>query len=174
MPELVADRPAPTEPRPTPAEAEAGADAQGPAPGGPGAVTPDRTPFLVGWGALWAAIALNVSQVFVLDGSEGLRQPMLLPLAGVGFLAELALFARAVRCLSPLVAYAAYGSTPAVVTALSVTFFGEALTTPKVLGVGLVTAGIILLTTATSDAGGTGDSDDASRGARTPRAGCAS
>lgn len=173
MPELVADRPAPTEPRPTPAEAEAeaGADAQGPVTGGPGAVTPDRTPFLVGWGALWAAIALNVSQVFVLDGSEGLRQPMLLPLAGVGFLAELALFARAVRCLSPLVAYAAYGSTPAVVTALSVTFFGEALTTPKVLGVGLVTAGIILLTTATSDAGGT---DGASQGARTPRAGCTS
>lgn len=108
---------------------------------------PTQVPFLVGWSALWAAIALNVSQVFVLDGSEGLRQPALLPLAAAGFPAELWLFGRAVRCLSPVIAYAAYGTTPAAVTILSVTFFGEALTLPKLVGVGVVTAGVILLAT---------------------------
>lgn len=126
MPELVADREATPQVDPPPAP----------------------TPFLVGWGALWAAIALNVSQVFLLDGTEGLRQPALLPLAAAGFAAELALFARALRCLSPVVATAAYGTTPAAVTVLSVAVFGEALTLPKVAGVGLVTAGIVLLATA--------------------------
>jgi multidrug transporter EmrE-like cation transporter len=112
---------------------------------GAGAGHGDEATFLVGWGALWAAIALNVSQVFLLDSSEGLRQPALLPLAAGGFLVELWLFGRAVRCLSPVVAFAAYGATPAVVTLLSVTAFGEALTLPKIAGVGLVTIGIILL-----------------------------
>jgi multidrug transporter EmrE-like cation transporter len=109
---------------------------------------PARPPLLVGWGALWAAIALNVSQVFLLDSSEGLSQPALLPLAAGGFLVELWLFARAVRCLSPVVATAAYGATPAIVTLLSVTAFGEALTLPKLAGVGVVTVGIVLLATA--------------------------
>ena len=109
---------------------------------------PAKPRFLVGWGALWSAIALNVSQVFLLDSSEGLRQPELLPLAAAGFAAELWLFGRAVRCLSPVVAFAAYGVTPAAVTLLSVTAFGEALTLPKVAGVGVVTAGIVLLATA--------------------------
>jgi multidrug transporter EmrE-like cation transporter len=102
------------------------------------------------WGALWSAIALNVSQVFLLDGSDGLGQPALLPLAACGFLVELWLFARAIRCLSPVVAYAAYGATPAVVTVLSVTAFGEALTVAKLAGVGVVTVGIVLLATAES------------------------
>jgi multidrug transporter EmrE-like cation transporter len=106
-----------------------------------------RTPFLVGWGALWMAITLNVSQVFLLDTSEGLSKPALLPLAAAGFLAELVLFTRAVRCLSPVIAYAAYGTTPAVVTILSVTFFNESLTLPKLAGVAVITAGVILLAT---------------------------
>jgi multidrug transporter EmrE-like cation transporter len=106
-----------------------------------------RPPPLVGWGALWSAIALNVSQVFVLDNSDGLREPALLPLAAVGFLVELWLFGRAVRCLSPVIAYAAYGTTPAVVTIISAAFFGEALTSPKLAGVGAVTAGVVLLAT---------------------------
>jgi multidrug transporter EmrE-like cation transporter len=114
----------------------------------PNGARPDQAPFLVGWAALWSAIALNVSQVFLLDGSDGLRQPELLPLAAGGFLAELWLFARAMRCLSPVVAYAAYGATPAAVTVLSVTLFGEALTVPKVAGVGAVTLGIVVLATA--------------------------
>jgi small multidrug resistance pump len=112
------------------------------------AASPAKPPFLVGWAALWSAIALNVSQVFLLDGSDGLREPALLPLAAGGFLVELWLFGRAVRCLSPVVATAAYGATPAVVTILSVAAFGEALTLPKVAGVGVVTAGIVLLATA--------------------------
>lgn len=108
---------------------------------------PTRAPFLVGWGALWLAIALNVSQVFLLDSSEGLRQPALLPIAAGGFLVELVLFARAMRCLSPVIAYAAYGTTPAVVTILSVTFFSESFTLAKLAGVGVITAGVILLAT---------------------------
>jgi small multidrug resistance pump len=106
-----------------------------------------RPPLLVGWGALWLAIALNVSQVFLLDGSKGLSEPTLLPLAAVGFLAELWLFGQAVRCLSPVIAYAAYGTTPAAVTVLSVAFFGEALTLPKLAGVVAVTAGVVVLAT---------------------------
>lgn len=117
-----------------------------------------KAPFLVGWGALWSAIALNVGQVFLLDGSEGLRRPALLPLAAAGFLVELWLFGRAVRCLSPVVASAAYGTTPAVVTLLSVTVFGEALSLLKLAGVGVVTVGIVLL---------------ASDGTATPRPSCA-
>jgi small multidrug resistance pump len=112
-------------------------------------VDPDaaQPPVLVGWGALWLAIALNVTQVFLLDGTQGLAEPALLPIAAVGFLAELWLFGRAVRCLSPVIAYAAYGTTPAVVTILSVTFFGEALTLPKLAGVAVVTAGVVMLAT---------------------------
>jgi multidrug transporter EmrE-like cation transporter len=106
-----------------------------------------RPPVSAGWGALWLAIALNVSQVFLLDGSDGLTEPRLLPLAAVGFLAELWLFGQAVRCLSPVIAYAAYGTTPAAVTILSVAFFGEALTLPKLAGVGAVTCGVLLLAT---------------------------
>jgi multidrug transporter EmrE-like cation transporter len=121
---------------------------------------PTTDPPLVGWGALWSAIALNVCQVFLLDGSEGLRRPALLPLVAVGFLAELWLFGRAVRCLSPVIAYAAYGTTPAAVTVLSVALFDEALTFPKVVGVAAITVGVVLLAT-----GGTGTG--------TPRAECA-
>jgi multidrug transporter EmrE-like cation transporter len=117
-----------------------------------------RPPLLVGWVALWLAIALNVSQVFLLDGSDGLSEPTLLPLTAVGFLAELWLFGQAVRCLSPVIAYAAYGTTPAAVIVLSVAFFGEALTLPKLAGVGAVTAGVVLLAT---------------DGTARPRAGCA-
>lgn len=106
-----------------------------------------RPPLLMGWGALWLAIALNVSQVFVLDGSDGLSEPALLPIAVVGFLAELWLFGQAVRCLSPVIAYAAYGTTPAAVTVLSIAVFGEALTVSKVAGVAAVTAGVFLLAT---------------------------
>jgi multidrug transporter EmrE-like cation transporter len=119
---------------------------------------PATTSILVGWGALWAAIALNVSQVFLLDSSQGLSEPAVLPLAAAGFLAELWLFGRAVRCLSPVIAYAAYGTTPAVVTILSVTFFGEALTLVKLTGVVAITAGVILLAT---------------EGTAAPRASCA-
>jgi small multidrug resistance pump len=119
---------------------------------------PTTTPFLVGWSALWSAIALNVSQVFLLDSSEGLSEPALLPIAAAGFLAELWLFGRAVRCLSPVIAYAAYGTTPAMVTVLSVAFFGEELTLAKLVGVGAVTAGVLLLAT---------------EGTPTPRATCA-
>jgi small multidrug resistance pump len=119
---------------------------------------PTGASFLLGWGPLWGAIALNVSQVFVLDTSEGLSQPALLPLAAAGFLVELGLFARALRCLSPVIATAAYGTTPAVVTILSVAFFGEALTLSKLAGVVVVTAGIVLLAT---------------EGTLTPRARCA-
>jgi multidrug transporter EmrE-like cation transporter len=107
----------------------------------------DAGEVVVGWGALWLAIALNVSQVFLLDGSDGLSEPTLLPLTAAGFLAELWLFGQAVRCLSPVIAYAAYGTTPAAVTILSVAFFGEALTLPKLVGVAVVTAGVVLLAT---------------------------
>lgn len=102
----------------------------------------------MGWGAVWSAVALNVVQVFLLDGTQGLRRPALLPLAAVGFVAELALFGRAIRCLSPVLAYAAYGATPAVVTVVSVGLFGEPPTVPKLAGVALVTTGIVLLATA--------------------------
>jgi multidrug transporter EmrE-like cation transporter len=119
---------------------------------------PMTTPLLAGWGALWSAIALNVGQVFLLDSTDGLREPALLPIATVGFLAELWLFGRAVRCLSPVIAYAAYGTTPAAVTVLSVAFFGEAPTLPKLAGVAAVTAGVVLLAT---------------EGTPTPRATCA-
>jgi multidrug transporter EmrE-like cation transporter len=108
---------------------------------------PVLAPVLVGWGALWSAITLNVSQVFLLDSSEGLSEPALLPVAAAAFLAELWLFGRAVHCLSPVIAYAAYGATPAVVTILSVSFFGEALTLAKLAGVGAITAGVVLLAT---------------------------
>jgi small multidrug resistance pump len=118
-----------------------------------------RPTVLTGWGALWLAIALNVSQVFLLVDSEGLRRPALLPLAAAGFLAELVLFARAVRCLAPVIAYAAYGATPAIVTALSVAFTGEAVTVAKVAAIAAITGGIALLATdgsASPDAEGTG------------------
>jgi small multidrug resistance pump len=106
-----------------------------------------RPALLVGWGALWSAIALNVTQVFLLDSSDGLSEPALLPIVAAGFLAELWLFGQAVRCLSPVVAYAAYGTTPAVVTILSIAVFGEALTVSKLAGVAAVTAGVYLLAT---------------------------
>jgi multidrug transporter EmrE-like cation transporter len=109
--------------------------------------SPAEGTVLRGWGALWLAIALNVSQVFLLDSSEGLDEPALLPVAVVGFLGELVLFAWALRCLSSLIAYTAYGTTPAIVTVLSVTFFGEALTFPKFAGVVAITAGVVLLAT---------------------------
>lgn len=117
-----------------------------------------QPPLLVGWGALWLAIALNVTQVFLLDSSEGLSEPSLLPVTAAAFLAELWLFGRAVRCLSPVIAYAAYGATPALVTILSISFFGEAPTLAKLAGVGVITAGVVLLAT---------------EGAPAPRASCA-
>ena len=127
------------------------ADEQRPPP----TTTPAGAGVRMGWAALWAAIALNVTQVFLLDATDGLRHPALLPVAAAGFLAELALFARAVRSLSPVVAYGAYGATPAIVTVLAVAFFGEALTVPVVAGVTAVTAGVVLLATAGDTAGDT-------------------
>lgn len=97
-----------------------------------------------GWGALWLAVALNVAQVFVLDEVSG-DDAVLVAAAGTGFLAELWLFARALRSLSVAVAYAVYGVTPAAVAVISLVMHDERVTVAKVFGLALIVGSVVAL-----------------------------
>jgi len=116
---------------------------------------PTRLPSAtVSWAALYAAITLDVAQVFALDYSDGFTDPLLAGTAIVAFAAELYLFSVALRRITSSVAYGLLGFGTAAVAAISIGWLGEPLTLVKGLALLAVVAGAGVLSTEASKPAG--------------------
>ena len=100
---------------------------------------------LLSWVALYAAMLLDVAQVFALDFSDGFRHPVLGALAIAAFGVEVTLFSLALRHIDSAVAYGLYGLGTAGVAAISIGWLGEALTVTKGVALAAVIIGAVLL-----------------------------
>lgn len=95
---------------------------------------------------LVVAIAAEVVATSMLKATEGFTRlwPTVVCLTGYGV--AFALLAQAVRELPVSVVYAMWsGLGTAAVAAIGAVFLGEPLTVPKVIGLGLVVAGVVVL-----------------------------
>ena len=109
---------------------------------------PARVPSAaVSWAALYAAITLDVAQVFALVHSDGFTDLLLAGTAAVAFVAELYLFSVALRRITGAVAYGLLGLGTVAVAIISIGWLGEPLTPVKgiallavLIGAGLLNA----------------------------------
>lgn len=101
-----------------------------------------------GWVCLYVAITLDVAGVLLLAEADGLRNPVLLAVAVGIFGLELAAFAIALTTVEASIAYALYGLGTAAVATISIVVLGEPANLLKVLGLGTIVAGVVVLNTA--------------------------
>lgn len=101
-----------------------------------------------GWICLYIAITLDVVGVLLLAEADGLRNPGLLALAVGTFGLELAAFAVALITVDASIAYALYGLGTAAVATISIVVLGEPANLLKVLALGTIVAGVVVLNTA--------------------------
>ncbi len=108
-------------------------------------ILPAHPSAAVSWTALYAAITLDVAQVFALDYSDGFSDPLLAAAAVAAFCAELYLFSIALLRITSTVAYGLLGFGTATVAVISIGWLGEQLTPIKagallavLLGAGLL------------------------------------
>ncbi|GIJ79132.1 small multidrug resistance pump [Micromonospora phaseoli] len=95
---------------------------------------------------LLLAIAAEVTGTSLLKATQGFTR--LWPTLGlvVSYLTAFALLAQAVKGIQVGIAYAMWsGLGTAAIVAIGAAFLGEPLTVTKVLGVGIVIAGVVLL-----------------------------
>ncbi|MBX7268116.1 multidrug efflux SMR transporter [Micromonospora sp. Llam7] len=95
---------------------------------------------------LLLAIAAEVTGTSLLKATQGFTR--LWPTLGlvVAYLVAFALLAQAVKGIQVGIAYAMWsGLGTAAIVAIGAAFLGEPLTVTKVLGVGIVIAGVVLL-----------------------------
>jgi multidrug transporter EmrE-like cation transporter len=102
---------------------------------------------LSSWAALYAAMLLDVAQVFALDFSDGFRNSVVGALAIAAFGVEVTLFSLALRHIDSAIAYGLYGLGTAGVAAISIGWLGEALTVTKGIALAAVILGAVLLNT---------------------------
>ncbi|MFD6755282.1 DMT family transporter [Micromonospora gifhornensis] len=101
---------------------------------------------MVAYVFLLLAIAAEVTGTSLLKATEGFTR--LWPTLGlaVAYLTAFALLAQAVKGIEVGVAYALWsGLGTAAIVAIGATVLGEPLTVTKVVGVGLIIAGVVLL-----------------------------
>ncbi len=118
--------------------------------GNPAPARSDRTTLLgtiLSWAALYAAIALDVAQVFALDYSDGLSNPLLAATAVGAFVIELYLFSVALRRIATTVAVGLFGLGTAAVAVISISWLGEPLTALKGVALLALIVGAGLLNT---------------------------
>lgn len=111
-----------------------------------------------GWVCLYVAIALDVGGVLLLAEAGGLRNPVLLALAVGTFGLELAAFAVALTTVEASIAYGLYGLGTAAVATISIVLLGEPANLLKVVALGTVVAGVMVLNTANTKPGASTDS----------------
>ena len=99
----------------------------------------------ISWVALYAAMLLDVLQVFALDYSQGFSRPALGALAIAAFAAEVTLFSVALRRIDSAVAYGLYGLGTGAVAVISIGWLGEPFTVTKGLALVAVIVGAALL-----------------------------
>ncbi len=102
------------------------------------------------WLALYAAMLLDVAQVFALDHSAGFADPVLGSLAIAAFVTEVSLFSFALRRVDNAVAYGLYGPGTAGVAVISIGWLGEQFTVTKAIALVTVIGGAALLNVAGS------------------------
>lgn len=98
------------------------------------------------WALLYAAISFEVAGTLCLKITQGFSRP--LPSAGVllCYGVSLVLMSKAVARVDVGVAYAIWSAVGIIsIALLSVVFFGESLTIPKVLSFLLIIAGVVSL-----------------------------
>ncbi len=103
-----------------------------------------------GWICLYVAITLDAGGVLLLAEADGLRNPVLVALAVGIFGLELAAFAVALTTVEASIAYALYGLGTAAVATISIVVLGEPANLLKVLALGTVVAGVVVLNTAST------------------------
>ena len=99
------------------------------------------------WGLLTTAIVTEVTGTLGLRGA--VDRPWLYALTVVGYVASFAALTRLLQLGAPLgVVYGIWSGLGVALTAgLSALLFGEAFTSPMVLGLGLIVAGVVLVET---------------------------
>lgn len=99
------------------------------------------------WLLLAGAIVAEVSATMALRAV--IDQSFWIPLVVIGYVTAFGLLARALRLGFPLgVAYAIWGAVGVALTAvLGAAIFGEVLSIPAVVGLGLIIVGVVLVET---------------------------
>ena len=101
------------------------------------------------WAYLAVAIALEVAGTTSMKYAEGFTRPLPSILVFVCYGLCFGALTLALRGISLSVAYAVWvGAGTALIAGVGVALFGEALTAAKVLGVGLIVAGVVILNAA--------------------------
>lgn len=100
----------------------------------------------MGWVLLAAAIAAEVFATSMLKVSAGFSRPIPTAASAVGYMVSFALLAQVVRSIPVSVAYAVWsGAGTAAIVGVGAMFLGEPLSVVKVVGVGLIVAGVVVL-----------------------------
>jgi small multidrug resistance pump len=98
------------------------------------------------WICLGLAIVCEIVATTFLKMSVGLTRPGPAAVVVAGYVAAFGLLALALRTIEVGIAYAIWsGVGTAVVAALGIALFGESVSGMKILGLGLIVAGVISL-----------------------------
>lgn len=100
----------------------------------------------MGWVLLAAAIAFEVFATSMMKFSDGFTKVVPTAATAVGYIVSFALLAQVVKTIPVSVAYAVWsGAGTAAIVAIGAMFLGEPLSVVKVVGVGLIVAGVVTL-----------------------------
>lgn len=103
-------------------------------------------PIVNPWIYLIGAIAFEIGGTLTLKSTEGFSRLWPSVLCALAYAASFRLLASALKGIEVGVAYAIWSAVgTAVVAGFGVAFWDESFTAPKVLGVALVVAGVVLL-----------------------------
>lgn len=101
---------------------------------------------MLSWLCLAGAAVGNAAGTYALERSDRLRRRGPAALAVVGYLAAVGLFTQALEGIPTSVADAAFAAVgTALITLVGVVLLGERLDARRVLGLGLVVVGVVLL-----------------------------
>lgn len=100
----------------------------------------------MGWVLLAAAIAFEVFATSMMKFSDGFTKVVPTAATAVGYIVSFVLLAQVVKTIPVSVAYAVWsGAGTAAIVAIGAMFLGEPLSVVKVVGVGLIVAGVVTL-----------------------------
>ena len=117
----------------------------------PGEAPRRERPIVNPWIYLIGAIAFEIGGTLTLKSTEGFSRLWPSVLCALAYAASFRLLASALKGIEVGVAYAIWSAVgTAVVAGFGVAFWGESFTAPKVLGLVLVVAGVVLLNVGTA------------------------
>jgi small multidrug resistance pump len=101
---------------------------------------------LIGWTFLAGAIATEVTSTSLLPSTHQFTRPWPVVAVVIGYVASFYLLSRALKFVPLSVTYAVWSAVgTAAIALISVTAFGERMTLVKIVGLGLVVGGVVVL-----------------------------